>query len=958
MFAYCTKLVNAPALPATTLANVCYEYMFEGCSKLETAPALPAKTLAPYCYYQMFESCTKLSSVTTYANNISAEKCIENWLFNVAASGTLHNYGDAVYTVDSASGIPTGWTEVKPDYFYIQNTYAGQNDITLETSESSLAPPANTHATSVEYSKDLTNWTTITFVTGSGNAQTITMNQGEKVYFRNSSGKFNYDSSANGSYRTSFKNSESCVVGGDVRTLIDYNNYQTVTLPSGCFYQLFSGNTELTDASALKLSSTTIPDHGYKMMFNANLSLTAAPDIEATSVGEFGCDWMFKSCVSLQTAPVLKSATLTWGCYERMFQGCSLLNSVTINANDISAEYCLLNWLDGVANSGTFNNNGKAVYTVDSSSGIPVGWTEVKPDYFYIENAGSGSNTLTLKATKTGSPDIADRIERLYYSFDKQTWNYIDWTGNAQTETITIPVGGKVYMRNDKGVFSTYKKIGNSTLAFYISMYCSDDFNAGGDTASLLDYGGGDTSLKEGCFYYLFYTNTNANKYKLKDVSNLKLNETTLAARCYYYMFYNAGITTPPSLPARVMAYSCYYGMFYGCTSLTTTPSLNNVTTLADSCFYQMFQGCTSLTTATSLPALTLAPSCYRAMFYGCTSLATAPSLPATTLADTCYRQMFYNAGITTPPSSLPATTLSDSCYYSMFQNCTSLTTTPTISATTLAPNCYYSMFYGCTGITTAPSLPITTLESNCYRQMFYGCTGLTTPPSSLPATTLEQYCYYQMFRGCTSLTTTPTISATTLAANCCQQMFYGCTGLTTAPELKADTLVWNCYNQMFYGCTSLNDATSYANDISDSNCLTNWMQNVSQTGTFHNLGSATYSRNASGIPSGWTEVTAEYFVFSNTVITNVGNNQARLTSDVQINYTGTWDDGYFEVYNVFDRDRSIHFSPSEISNGVLTASNLISESNIATLVSPATVTIYNSGTAVWTGSVSFTVVQ
>lgn len=99
-------------------------------------------------------------------------------------------------------------------------------------------------------------------------------------------------------------------------------------------------------------------------------------------------------------------------------------------------------------------------------------------------------------------------------------------------------------------------------------------------------------------------------------------------------------------------------------------------------------------------------------------------------------------------------------------------------------------------------------------------------------------------------------------------------------------------------------------------------------------------------------------FVFTNTVITNVGNNKAQLTSDVQVNYTGTWDDGYFEVYNELDKNRSIHFSPSDISNGVLTASNLISESNVDVLYSPATVTIYNSGTALWTGSVSFTVVQ
>jgi hypothetical protein len=34
MFRLCTSLVNAPVLPATTLAPSCYQYMFEGCTRL------------------------------------------------------------------------------------------------------------------------------------------------------------------------------------------------------------------------------------------------------------------------------------------------------------------------------------------------------------------------------------------------------------------------------------------------------------------------------------------------------------------------------------------------------------------------------------------------------------------------------------------------------------------------------------------------------------------------------------------------------------------------------------------------------------------------------------------------------------------------------------------------------------------------------------------------------------
>ncbi len=40
MFAGCISLVDAPTLPATTLAKSCYASMFAGCSSLETAPEL------------------------------------------------------------------------------------------------------------------------------------------------------------------------------------------------------------------------------------------------------------------------------------------------------------------------------------------------------------------------------------------------------------------------------------------------------------------------------------------------------------------------------------------------------------------------------------------------------------------------------------------------------------------------------------------------------------------------------------------------------------------------------------------------------------------------------------------------------------------------------------------------------------------------------------------------------
>ena len=248
-------------------------------------------------------------------------------------------------------------------------------------------------------------------------------------------------------------------------------------------------------------------------------------------------------------------------------------------------------------------------------------------------------------------------------------------------------------------------------------------------------------------------------------------------------------------------------------------------------CFYRLFYGNKYLTDANELifSKTSLAPYCYSSMFNGCTSLTTAPT-------------------------ELPATTLASGCYQYMFHGCTALTSAPKLPATTLKNYCYSSMFNGCTSLTTAPKLPATTLASGCYNSMFESCTSLTTAPA-LPATTLASNCYQYMFHGCSSLTTAPELPATTLASQCYGYMFWGCSSLTTAPALPATTLVQDCYCYMFYGCRKLNSITVYADDISALDCTTDWLSNVASSGTFRNLGSATYSRDASGIPSGWTQV-------------------------------------------------------------------------------------------------------
>ena len=98
-------------------------------------------------------------------------------------------------------------------------------------------------------------------------------------------------------------------------------------------------------------------------------------------------------------------------------------------------------------------------------------------------------------------------------------------------------------------------------------------------------------------------------------------------------------------------------------------------------------------------------------------------------------------------------------------------------------------------------------------------------------------------------------LPSTTLSNACYTRMFMYNNLLSTSPVLPASILTTGCYLMMYYNCGSLSVITTYADDISATNCLTNWVENVASTGTFRNLGSATYSRDASGIPTGWTEV-------------------------------------------------------------------------------------------------------
>ena len=113
------NLVNAGnlILPATTLADNCYSFMFSGCTSLTTAPELPAPVVVYNCYDYMFNGCTSLNYVKCLATTIQYyddynneySYATESWLSNVSASGIFVK-STGVNWPTGDNGIPTGWT--------------------------------------------------------------------------------------------------------------------------------------------------------------------------------------------------------------------------------------------------------------------------------------------------------------------------------------------------------------------------------------------------------------------------------------------------------------------------------------------------------------------------------------------------------------------------------------------------------------------------------------------------------------------------------------------------------------------------------------------------------------------------------------------------------------------------------------------------------------------------------
>ena len=127
---------------------------------------------------------------------------------------------------------------------------------------------------------------------------------------------------------------------GDIRTLLDYSNYDKVNTSQACFANLFNHCWVLT--SAPDLPATELAFSCYAYMFYWCPYLQNAPELPATELNTQCYQNMFWGCTRLKKAPKLPATKLAHGCYHGMFMYCYWLQEAPELPATTLAEQCYM----------------------------------------------------------------------------------------------------------------------------------------------------------------------------------------------------------------------------------------------------------------------------------------------------------------------------------------------------------------------------------------------------------------------------------------------------------------------------------------------------------------------------------------------------------------------------------------------------------------------------------------
>lgn len=192
------------------------------------------------------------------------------------------------------------------------------------------------HADGLQYSLNGGDWTDYTVNTtvsfgGTNGDLRLRANNANGIYCESSYGRYER-------YVFVFSNATLVDCSGDIRTLVNYENYENANTTNARFSGLFAGLTALKSAPDLPI--TDLAEYCYSEMFRGCTSLASAPELPATTLSPYCYRFMFSNCTSLNFVPDLQASSLASNCCNRMFNGCTSLTAAPELPATSLADHC------------------------------------------------------------------------------------------------------------------------------------------------------------------------------------------------------------------------------------------------------------------------------------------------------------------------------------------------------------------------------------------------------------------------------------------------------------------------------------------------------------------------------------------------------------------------------------------------------------------------------------------
>lgn len=674
LFAYNDIIEVSPLLlPATKLAEHCYETMFYSCSSLSKSPILLATERASYCYYKMFSYTNAIPDTTQV--DFSTPYGLEG-LF--AYTNVTDNDLERLLPQNELTGNYCLLATELTDYCYYE-MFRGCTNITTAPELpatvlsnncyrsmfygcTSLSTPPDLPATTLAnycyycMFYDCTSLTTVPELPA-----TTLYGYCYAYMFHNTALQETPELPAtilaNYCYYNMFSSCKSLITAKNLNHVTKLAIHccngmfygctsletapiipNNISMPTYCYSDMFQECTSLKEVQDVLCESEdiSIGQGCFSGMFRECSSLTKAPEIRVKKVDYSSCYYMFAGCTSLETAPDLPATSLNTQCYGGMFYGCTRLTTAPdLPATTLSTEcysYMFYNCTSlttapelpatTLANS-CYNN---MFYNCTSLQYQKQGDTIIEgiklPAILLVSNCYHSMFYICRK------------INRIYASFINEPGEGFttNWLNN------TSKTGTFIKSKNTMWVAEDYR--GSSGIPENWIVEESDDNG--------IIYNPSEYLTIEALENELIVSFSNNCQYSTDYITWTDLTAGTMTSTINIgdKIYFKATDLTPvPNEGIGTFTVNKNFRLSGNVMSMLFGDEAKDKIDLTgyDYAFNSMFENCSTLVSVSHdfLPAITLSEGCYESMFENCTSLTIAPELLAENLVEDCYKNMF-----------------------------------------------------------------------------------------------------------------------------------------------------------------------------------------------------------------------------------------------------------------------------------------------------------------------------